>query len=115
MKLTLTQGLLLALVATQIPVAIMNATPVWERFIARPFQNMREDERFKALLAKYCSQEAREADYAKNKLPETPKSAWHETPEGKKHLRMLEEYYGLETYDKCATRIWLEKYDDIKR
>jgi hypothetical protein len=106
MKLSLTKGLLLALVATQIPVAITNAIPLWDRYISSPLQERKENQFLNAQFAKHCSPAARKMEYEKYKnLPQPPRTDWHETPEGKAHLSMVEDLYGHETFEECATRI----------
>ena len=106
MKPTLTQGLLLALVVTQVPVAIQTAIPLWDQYVREPLRQRENDIRFEALLKKRCSPEARKAEAASFKnLPDNP---WHKTTEGKVFLRRLEEMYGEETPEQCATRLRLE-------
>jgi hypothetical protein len=109
MKLSLAKGLLLTLVATQIPVAITNAIPLWDRFISSPLREKKENQAFNAQVATHCSPAARKARHEKYKnLPQPPKTDWHETSEGKAHLSMVEDLYGHETLEECATRIRVE-------
>jgi hypothetical protein len=109
MKLSLAKGLLLVLVATQIPVAITNAIPLWDRYISSPLREKEENQAFNAQVAKYCSPAARKARHEKYKnLPQPPKTDWHERSEGKAHLSMVEDLFGHESFEECATRIRLE-------